>query len=93
MGEVISFNGIRRNVSEQSSTPRNANKANGKEMQNRHNNGNQWTQMRLWAAVDSADSLESAARTLGGRRALLFALKAVSPGSGAPPPAMARRAA
>jgi hypothetical protein len=64
VGEIITFDGVRKRVREQVSTPRKPVFA-----------GNKYTRARLFAAVMSADSLDSAARKLGGKPLLLSHLK------------------
>lgn len=64
MGEVVSFDGVRRRVAEQGTTPRNVNK----QTRSSHFYGNRWTGLQLSSAVLTSHNWGQAARKLGGYR-------------------------
>jgi hypothetical protein len=96
MGDILRFDGMRNRAAVQDTEPRNINKVSGIKTGNRAMRPfytNPGTQMRLWPAVDSSDSADSLIRKLGGKRALLYTLKAASPTNRPTPPACGRKAA
>jgi hypothetical protein len=64
VGEIISFDGSRKRVREEVSTPRKP-----------VFSGNKYTRARLFAAVMTAANLDSAARKLGGKPILFAELR------------------